>query len=747
MNTKQTAIDAGDIPALTAFLRSAFLANRDNIPNALKEKKAWLIWKVTKIEPDRGKFDKIPHYPRTKQTRRGVQGCERDFNQLGSWEEALEAITNDPSFAGVGVAMLPEFGFTALDADNKIAEKDGQIDIDDEVKSIISGTYSEISPSGKGLRSFWLGSARDGKNHPRGFEVFHSKGFVTVTGECVNLAEVAELSVALSSRLDELLPKSSPAKKELQPRAGVPAVFAPSILKEVSTALEFIPADDRDLWVRMGHALCTLGDVAKPLWHEWSAKSDKYGPEDAEKTWASFKPSRTGYEAIFAEARKWGWEGTIISPAVPKPGPIPKDPEYLSHEIPGPFPGVMTDIVDAALKSAHKPQPALTVLAALIGMAAACDGAYSLGSGGALNLYGLGVGSTGTGKDHAKHVAECIGKEVGAILLAEAGSGQGLEDALEQGRALLCVLDEVAHTIAAFSNPSAPPHLKVVGQNYLKLFSAGKSRYIGRALAGKKPIVVEKPCVNLLGFATPEKLGDALKYGSIADGLVGRMLMASADGTVNSMRQAGAFSLPESVTSFALHRTGVHINKPSSGVDRFVVSETPEATAFLNRVNEEFEEEGRATVSEVEKAVLVRSMEKVERIAGVLAVWCAPSQPEIKLPHVEWALSFVRASNTAIRKFVGDHIHSGKVQADAAAIRTIVKKILIGSYKTDRVAEREAINAGYAPWSLALKRSGLDSKEFELGVQHAVACGELAGGAYSQGGRRIKVISFPLEEG
>ena len=307
----------------------------------------------------------------------------------------------------------------------------------------------------------------------------------------MNRAEVADLSVGVGLRLEALLSKSSPAKQNFQPTVGVPAIFVPSILKEVSTALEFIPADDRELWVRMGHALCTLADAAKPLWHEWSAKSDKYGPEDAEKTWASFKPSRTGYEAIFAEARKWGWEGTIISPAVPKPGPIPKDPEYLSHEIPGPFPGVMTDIVDAALKSAHKPQPALTVLAALIGMAAACDGAYSLGSGGALNLYGLGVGSTGTGKDHAKHVAECIGKEVGAILLAEAGSGQGLEDALEQGRALLCVLDEVAHTIAAFSNPSAPPHLKVVGQNYLKLFSAGKSRYIGRALAGKKPIVVE----------------------------------------------------------------------------------------------------------------------------------------------------------------------------------------------------------------------------------------------------------------
>jgi hypothetical protein len=225
------------------------------------------------------------------------------------------------------------------------------------------------------------------------------------------------------------------------------------------------------------------------------------------------------------------------------------------------------------------------------------------------------------------------------------------------------------------------------------------------------------------------------------------MLMALADDTIKPTRQAVSFCMPESVSNFASHRTGIRLSKLSGGADRFVVSVTPEADAYLDRLVRDFDDEREATASEVEKAVLVRSFEKVERIAGVLAVWCAPSQPEIKLSHVEWALSFVRASNTAIRKFVGDHIHSGKVQADAAAIRTIVKKILIGAYKTDRVGEREAINAGFAPWSLALKRSGLDKKEFELGVQHAVACGELVGPqAYTQGGRRINVISFPLEE-
>jgi len=102
MNTKQIAIAAGDIPALTACLRSAFLGNIDKIPSALKEKKAWLIWKVTKIDSVRGKFDKIPHYPRTKQKRSGAQGMRPDISRLGSCLQSLHIHQLSPEEFRVG---------------------------------------------------------------------------------------------------------------------------------------------------------------------------------------------------------------------------------------------------------------------------------------------------------------------------------------------------------------------------------------------------------------------------------------------------------------------------------------------------------------------------------------------------------------------------------------------------------------------------------------------------------------------
>jgi RecA-family ATPase len=112
-------------------------------------------------------------------------------------------------------------------------------------------------------------------------------------------------------------------------RLSAPVVSQPHPLVEaqlpsLAAALAVIPADDRELWVRMGHALKTLGEAAKPLWHEWSARSVKYDSADAERVWASFQPDRTGLEAIFAEARRCGWAGTS-----PRTGRNSGDPVLL----------------------------------------------------------------------------------------------------------------------------------------------------------------------------------------------------------------------------------------------------------------------------------------------------------------------------------------------------------------------------------------------------------------------------------
>lgn len=89
------------------------------------------------------------------------------------------------------------------------------------------------------------------------------------------------------------------------PFFGAPPSAA--VEREVRSALAYLDPDPYELWIKTGHALKSLGETGRKLWHEWSERSDKYDCETAEVKWASFKPERTGYAAIFAEAQRLGW--------------------------------------------------------------------------------------------------------------------------------------------------------------------------------------------------------------------------------------------------------------------------------------------------------------------------------------------------------------------------------------------------------------------------------------------------------
>lgn len=102
------------------------------------------------------------------------------------------------------------------------------------------------------------------------------------------------------------------AKARTPDHASVASCDAPVVLtlaqvQQLRNALLFLRADDRDLWVRMGMALKETGDVGRGVWLEWSATSAKFDPADAARTWDSFAPTKTGYRAVFNEARRQGW--------------------------------------------------------------------------------------------------------------------------------------------------------------------------------------------------------------------------------------------------------------------------------------------------------------------------------------------------------------------------------------------------------------------------------------------------------
>ncbi len=87
--------------------------------------------------------------------------------------------------------------------------------------------------------------------------------------------------------------------------------------ERVQSALAIIPSDDREMWIKFGIALKQNlpQDVARQLWGVWSQKSDKYDPDDCDRTWDSFKDSPGGeaitLASIFFHARNLGWTDDV----------------------------------------------------------------------------------------------------------------------------------------------------------------------------------------------------------------------------------------------------------------------------------------------------------------------------------------------------------------------------------------------------------------------------------------------------
>jgi len=269
-------------------------------PAALRELPGWLIWRYE--ASGTGKQLKVPYYTDGGR-RHGQQGSATDRAKLTSFAAATAAAARR-GFDGVGLAMLPEWGITALDFDKCIGTE-GMRDMPPEIMAIVGRTYSEFSPSGIGVRAFVRGALGNHKSAAEpgryGFETFSSNGFVTFTGNLLPHVDllglentIAEADDAVRSLCEARFGRSSPAPAvdNDDPFAGLEPQIGLSV-EQMQTLLAGLDPDmGRDDWIRVGMALhheCEGDDTGFDLWNEWSEGGGKYPSEEALRAqWESF---------------------------------------------------------------------------------------------------------------------------------------------------------------------------------------------------------------------------------------------------------------------------------------------------------------------------------------------------------------------------------------------------------------------------------------------------------------------------
>ncbi len=305
------SVESGHVPADVASLIAAV---RASVPTAMRDLPQWLLWRLESYAGDK-KPRKVPYYVSGRK-RTGTQGSLEDRGELASFEIALTHLARG-HYSGLGFAFLPGDGLVGIDIDGAI-DADGVVS--DRCQAIIDAcaSYTELSPSGRGVHIICHGETVTFKDNRIGLEVFCGRQYFTVTGRAWPGA--APQVVPLAEKTLARLKATVKGAKAAAPRPAAPAPGG-DLANRLESALQAISADmGHDDWVFVGMGLkAALGDAGFRLWDYWSGKGAKYpGTEVLQRKWASFKGSGFTEATVFKMATDAGWRPPKAAKA-PKP--------------------------------------------------------------------------------------------------------------------------------------------------------------------------------------------------------------------------------------------------------------------------------------------------------------------------------------------------------------------------------------------------------------------------------------------
>ena len=273
----------------------------ETVPLCMRKARRWLVWKREPNADPTKKPRKVSYYA-NGQRRHGTLDGPDDRAQLADYPAALTALEAG-SYAGLGFALGPDESgqcWQGIDLDD-MADHAGLSLIADELPG-----YTEASPSGRGRHAIGYGRSFPSLgSNGSGIEAYAGGRFFTVTGEEAGCGEPACLADHVEGVLRPLHGQHRAAQPEESMGAAYESVDVLTI-RDLRSALNALRADDYDLWIRIGHALKTLGESGRGLWLDWSQTSTQWQPGDAQR-WEGFQPVNTHWRSVFSEAQTVGW--------------------------------------------------------------------------------------------------------------------------------------------------------------------------------------------------------------------------------------------------------------------------------------------------------------------------------------------------------------------------------------------------------------------------------------------------------
>jgi uncharacterized membrane protein len=369
-------------------------------------------------------------------------------------------------------------------------------------------------------------------------------------------------------------------------------------------------------------------------------------------------------------------------------------------------PGVLASISRYILDTAYRPQPMLSLGSALSFASVLC-GAHCVVDeyGTTTNLYCVGVGPSGCGKERTRQAIRDIARACGVLDLVgpeDIASGSGLLRALERNRAQLFQLDEFGRFLSTTHNAYSSPHLYNVTTLLLKLYTSANVVFTGVAYADvDKTRVIDRPHVALWGTTVPEDFFRSISRSSIKSGLLSRILFFESRDRTTHQRPADR-TVPREIVDFV------------RSLGNAVVTYSRPAGAIFDSYLEKFEEYV-LRVREPYSSLWARAYELARKLSIIGAV--AEGNVVVRDSVAQWACELAEAivgrTITVVAQKLAESAFEAKRNEIFEFIRergTITKTDLCSRFRGIRPSERDEI-----------LRSLVEEEEIEVEVGSGIA--------------------------
>jgi hypothetical protein len=181
-------------------------------------------------------------------------------------------------------------------------------------------------------------------------------------------------------------------------------------------------------------------------------------------------------------------------------------------------------------ETAIKPQPVFALANALAFWGAVVGRRVATPTDLRTNIYALGVGPAGCGKDHSRKRIKALADAAGvldSLIREHHASDSAIYTTLEECPSVLMQLDEIGHWLTAATARNAPQHVRNMPIVLTEIFSSANCKLQGKVYALKeaKRAAIDQPNLCLYGVTVPATLFDGMTAEQVSDGFLARLIV------------------------------------------------------------------------------------------------------------------------------------------------------------------------------------------------------------------------------